>query len=201
VNGVPPSVTSLGFGGKFANGAPASVTTGVGNSNGYWPIFGNCCDNLFWPAKPARSGHRHHRKDHSAKEAGMVEPVYVPYAVPYAAASDEAGDDDSAADADPQGSYPAPAPRDSARSSGVSVKPDQDGEADAPVDAQPATVLVFKDGHRSDVLNYAIVGNTLFDFDGGRTRKILLPELDLAATQKANDALGVDFEIPDSSGR
>ena len=33
VNGVPPSVTSIGF----------------GNSS---PMFGNCCTNFFWPANP-----------------------------------------------------------------------------------------------------------------------------------------------------
>ncbi len=65
--------------------------------------------------------------------------------------------------------------------------------------AQPPTVLVFKDGHQSDVLNYAIVGDTLFDFADGRTRKILLADLDLKATQKANDDRGVDFAVPSSA--
>jgi hypothetical protein len=71
--------------------------------------------------------------------------------------------------------------------------------AEDPVTAQPSTVLVFKDGHHSDVLNYAIVGDTLFDLGGGRTRKILLADLDLAATHKANDERGVDFQIPASA--
>jgi tetratricopeptide (TPR) repeat protein len=65
-----------------------------------------------------------------------------------------------------------------------------------PVTAQPSTVLVFKDGRQTDVLNYAIAGETLFDFDDGRTRKILLVDLDLPATHKANDDRGVDFQIP-----
>jgi hypothetical protein len=71
------------------------------------------------------------------------------------------------------------------------------------VAAQPSTVLVFKDGHRSEVLNYAIVGNTLFDFDlaAGRTHKIVLADLDLPATRKANDERGVDFQIPASTAR
>ena len=68
-----------------------------------------------------------------------------------------------------------------------------------PVTAQPSTVLVFKDGHQSDVLNYAIVGDTLFDLGAGRTRKILLADLDLPATHKANDERGVDFQIPASA--
>jgi hypothetical protein len=73
--------------------------------------------------------------------------------------------------------------------------PDAD-EVTEPVRNQPATVLVFKDGHQSDVLNYAIVGDTLFDFASGRTHKILLADLDLPATHKANDDRGVDFQIP-----
>lgn len=68
-----------------------------------------------------------------------------------------------------------------------------------PVVAQPTTVLVFKDGHRSGVVNYAIVGDTLFDFADGRARKILLADLDLAATRKANDDLGVEFKLPPAS--
>ncbi len=66
---------------------------------------------------------------------------------------------------------------------------------------QPSTVLVFRDGHQSDVVNYAIVGDTLFDFGAGRTRKILLADLDLTATQKANDDRGVDFQVPASATR
>ena len=62
-------------------------------------------------------------------------------------------------------------------------------------------MLVFKDGHKSDVVNYAIVGDTLFDFGDGRTRKIRLADLDLPATQKANDDRGVDFQVPDSANR
>jgi len=44
--------------------------------------------------------------------------------------------------------------------------------------------------------NYAIVGDTLFDFSGDRTHKILLADLDIPATQKANDASGVEFKLP-----
>jgi len=60
---------------------------------------------------------------------------------------------------------------------------------------QPLTVLVFKDTHQSGVLNYAILGDTLFDFDEGRTRRIPLTDLDLPATLKVNDDRGVDFQI------
>ena len=49
------------------------------------------------------------------------------------------------------------------------------------------------------VVNYAIVGDTLFDFGDGRTRKILLADLDLPATHKVNDDRGVDFQVPAST--
>ena len=65
-----------------------------------------------------------------------------------------------------------------------------------PVVTQPTTMLIFKDGHRSEVVNYAIVGDTLFDFSGDRTHKILISDLDIPATQKANDASGVEFKLP-----
>ena len=61
---------------------------------------------------------------------------------------------------------------------------------------QPSTLLVFKDGHRSEVQNYAISGSTLFDLSGGRSHKIQLADLDIPATLKANDDQGVDFQLP-----
>ena len=61
----------------------------------------------------------------------------------------------------------------------------------------PATVLVFRDQHKLEVQNYAIVGQTLWSFSPQRSR-IPLAELDLAATTKANDERGVDFRVPAS---
>ena len=57
-------------------------------------------------------------------------------------------------------------------------------------------MLVFKDGHEQQVVNYAIVGSTLYDLSEGRTRKVALTELDLAATVKQNDQRGIDFQLP-----
>ncbi|HXX01791.1 MAG TPA: hypothetical protein VEJ00_11280, partial [Candidatus Acidoferrales bacterium] len=61
------------------------------------------------------------------------------------------------------------------------------------------TVLVFKDGEKLEVGNYAIVGATLFDLSPGHHRKITLADLDLDATQKLNDDRGVIFQLPASS--
>jgi hypothetical protein len=62
--------------------------------------------------------------------------------------------------------------------------------------APEPTQLVFADKHTEQVENYAIVRQTLWVFDGDRTRKIPLANLDLPATEKANEDRGVEFEIP-----
>ena len=60
----------------------------------------------------------------------------------------------------------------------------------------PATILVFRDAHQQEVGNYAIVGQTLWNFAPGRTQKIPLSSLDIAATEKENDDRGVTFRVP-----
>ncbi len=61
----------------------------------------------------------------------------------------------------------------------------------------PATVLVFRDQHRQEVTNYAISGGTLWVLsDHIAAKKIPINELDLAATTKANDERGVEFQVP-----
>jgi len=58
------------------------------------------------------------------------------------------------------------------------------------------TVLIFKDQHREEVHNYAVVGRTVWVFSEQRARKIPLDQLNIPATQQANDERGVDFRIP-----
>jgi hypothetical protein len=60
----------------------------------------------------------------------------------------------------------------------------------------PATVLVFRDQHRQEVVNYAIAGGTLWVLSEQAAKKIPLADLDLAATTKANDERGVEFQVP-----
>src|SRR5271166_5054144 len=64
-------------------------------------------------------------------------------------------------------------------------------------DAQPnePSVLVFRDGHRQEVSNYAIMGQSVYVFDKG-SRKIALADLDVPATIKANDDRGLEFKVP-----
>ncbi len=64
----------------------------------------------------------------------------------------------------------------------------------------PPTVLVFRDQHRLEIQNYAIVGQTLWNFSSGRTQKVPLANLDLVATEKANDDRGVTFRVPTIDG-
>ncbi len=61
----------------------------------------------------------------------------------------------------------------------------------------PTAILIFRNQSRVEVRNYAIVGDTLYEFlpDGSR-KKIALSEIDLPATQKINDERGVDFHVP-----
>ncbi|MGA9526577.1 MAG: hypothetical protein WBS24_00535 [Terriglobales bacterium] len=204
-------------------GASAGSNAPVGMS------FVGCCSNFFLPSSftplvPATSPlpprHRRHRHEDPAAAAIAV-PVYIPYAIGYEPDDSEAAPDraDAQYAYSADGPYPGrrkPAPRSvsgdvdaagDAAMSDAEADADEDAEADAdapdmpeePVAAQPSTVLVFKDGHRSNVLNYAIVGDALFDFADENTRKIPLADLDLAATVKTNDALGVEFKLPPGS--
>ncbi len=61
---------------------------------------------------------------------------------------------------------------------------------------QKPTVLVFRDQHRAEIQNYAIVGGTLYEFASQQTRKIMLSQLDVPATVRANEERGVEFRVP-----
>jgi hypothetical protein len=69
-------------------------------------------------------------------------------------------------------------------------------QAAAKSEVSVPTVLVFRDQHREDISNYAVVGRTVWIFNQDRARKIPLAELDVPATVKVNDDRGVDFNIP-----
>ncbi len=58
-----------------------------------------------------------------------------------------------------------------------------------------STTLVFKDQHRQEVQNYAVIGSTLWILDENRASKVALDDLDLDATVRVNDARGVDFDV------
>src|SRR5262249_54958820 len=57
-------------------------------------------------------------------------------------------------------------------------------------------ILVFLDRHIQEVRNYAVANEMVVAFDGTRTRKYPLRDIDLAATLKLNDERGVNFDVP-----
>jgi hypothetical protein len=203
INAAPPSVTSLGFGGRAFSPLFPSVTSlgPQGYTPGFNPAFPNSRPlfNLH-PVEPF-NGHHHHHPDDGVVPWGGV------YALPYYAYYDSGNDPDSDASQDPYNGGPTIFDR---RGPGAPAKPQPPASADpavasapapaesdpAPLVKQPATVLVFKDGRRLEIENYAIVGNTLYDLSGGSRRKIPLADLDLGATTKANDERGIDFQVP-----
>jgi hypothetical protein len=66
--------------------------------------------------------------------------------------------------------------------------------APAPRDRElPPVLLVYRDGRRTEVHNYAVVGQTLWIFSEDRAQKVPLTQLDLPATRKANEGRGIDF--------
>jgi hypothetical protein len=74
------------------------------------------------------------------------------------------------------------------------------GEANSnAAEALDPTILIFKDGHQAEIANYAIVNQTLYDLTPGHPRKIALSDLNLPATERANDDHGVVFKLPPSA--
>ena len=63
-------------------------------------------------------------------------------------------------------------------------------------DNSPATVFVFKDGNKIETKNFAIMGQTLYDFSGAVLKKVPLADLDKAATIKADDDRGINVKLP-----
>jgi len=195
VNAPPASVTSPGFGGRPINGAPASVTSlgPRGFSPGPQIPLASAAHGLHHSEV-----RRHRRRD--GEPAGPLLFAYpVPYAVPvpYAPDNGAVDDDSDVTDNDPdyQGGPTVVPP---VRNAQLAHAADPD---DPPADPGPPlvpTVLVFKDGHKVEVGNYAIVGTTLFDLSPGHPRRIAVADLDLDATRKQNDDRGVVFQLPAS---
>jgi hypothetical protein len=209
-NGTPTSVTSQGFGGAHPITAPFPVG---GTLPGHqvprdWPSV------TFSTSNPNfGDGHPHHR--HHSDGRPLVYAYPVPYAVDLGTSQDEPSDNSDAAaddrDADYRGgptifdrrgsgadSYVPPATSGPAHRSSETHRSPAQAEADPPI-PEPAlepTLLIFKDGHKLEVGNYAIVGATLFDLTPGHSRKVQLADLDVDATRRQNDDRGVTFQIP-----
>ncbi len=206
INGVPSSVTSVGFGGHpgSIHGVAPSVTS-LG-PRGYTAGPHSSPGGLFG----VNSGHNingHHRPGRGYYPYGGY--YAAPYYGYYDNGYDDSSDQSQAAPADQynggptifdrRGSGPPP----NVPSPYSQNQPAQDQQSDNSASAEPApaseqtpTVLIFKDGHQQEVENYAIVGSTLYDLSDGRRRKIALADLDLTATAKQNEDRGLDFQLP-----
>jgi hypothetical protein len=213
INGVPASVTSIGFGGHFnqPQGIPPSVTSigplGLVPGSTFFPQ--TCCINPLFPVNPnppvsQRHSHTHHRSQFFSQSVALYPVLYpVPYAVPVEEAATEEPEDYSGGPTifdrrgpgtASHGDRYAGRPRDER----AEVTPEPP-VIETHVADQPKTVLVFKDGHQSEVENYAIIGDTLYDLSEGRRHKIPLADLDLIATARQNDDRGIDFKVPPSA--
>src|SRR5262249_10301755 len=83
------------------------------------------------------------------------------------------------------------------RSAAAAKAKGAENEASSPQpDNSPAAVFIFKDGRQIGTKNYAIMGQTLYDFSGSVLRKAPLTDLDAAATLKANDDRGITVKLP-----
>lgn len=196
INAPSTSVTSPGFGGRAINGAPASVTS-LG-PRGYAP-------NAGVPFRASASGF--HDGQHRRHRDGNYVPYLYAYPVPYAVDSNDYTDAPDAAEDDTnyQGG---PTIFDRRGSGARSYVPPVDDppspHADSASDtvafssepAPPPTVLIFRDGHKLEVSNYAIVGNTLFDLTPGHARHIALADLNLDSTRQQNEENGIVFQLP-----
>src|SRR5580704_8027741 len=181
---IPPSVTSLGPRGGVGRPAfpvypafPGHFGQGFRNRNGFRNGYGYTggawIAPYYIPDYDTSSGYDPGAGPYMYSGPPAEQTLHVVVDLPTARHGMAEDDEDSA---------PARATRDNAMS---------------PPDAKAvdATVLVFRDGHKQEVSNYAIMGQTVYVFDN-RTQKIALTDLDVAATVKLNDDRGVDFHVP-----
>jgi hypothetical protein len=67
----------------------------------------------------------------------------------------------------------------------------------APPAEAAKTLLIYRDGRRVEVQNYAIQGQSLWVFTSQGSHRVPLADLDLKATKQSNEERGVDFLPPD----
>jgi hypothetical protein len=200
IHGVPPSVTSLGPGRGPSPGVPPSVTSlgprgftgtfsngrfGGGMAFGHHPRFITGFRNRefrhhFFPVIVSPYYGWDYPFD-GYDPSAYQQQTYQQPTQPVVVVVDPKSSDDR------YGDHSFYEPR-----SSQAQKP----AAPAPAQEQDPTVLVFRDGHRQEIRNYAIVGQMLWDFGAKGTHKIPLSDLDIDTTRKLNDERGVDFVLP-----
>jgi hypothetical protein len=217
--GVPASVTSIGFGGNKSDnppGVPASVTSlgpnGFGSDGSRFPT---CCIQPLFPIQPRPpiDNRRHHPRPPFFGGGVVVYPYYYPTIIDQAPVDDAREKEDyrggpTIFDRRGSGNYDAIDSYVKRSEELRRLREERDREdlqearaaapamPEATAADEPATILIFKDGTKAEVKNYAIVGDQLYDFTPGHHRKIALADLDIAASVRANDDLGIDFRVP-----
>ena len=203
--GVPASVTSLGPRGYGGRGGVVINNPGnCGPITGLIPSALGCNTNrIFYPSVNYRTGQVEFREHHNRVPRGSTGPIYYPYPV-YTQPVMEYSDYTQ-----PEVAPPPPPVQpvqiqivvDDKRSSAppqeaVVERPAAPPQPATPGPEPPATVLVYRDGHREEVQNYAIVGQTLYDLGTFVAHKIPLASLDLKETIKVNEDRGTEFTLP-----
>jgi hypothetical protein len=213
VRGVPASVTSMAPWRSFNPGPPASVTSLGPNGfstpcSGVGPLIPSAMgctptqftSGFFFPDARDRGPVNLRPKRHRNHNTGAYYPVYVPYAYPVAAEPEPEAEPDPPAptifEHRPTSERVPSAVADSSRHGRQPVVAAAEDQSPADARQQIPVVLVYRDGHQQEVMNYAIVGPTLFDLGTFVAHKIPLAELNLKATIKANDDRGVEFSVP-----
>lgn len=203
IHGIPPSVTSIPN-----HAAPFGVPNIPPSVTSLGP-YGYCCQrpsnipyrNPAFPNRFNRRGFRNYGYGYS-----YAVPYYYVYPADDSGYYGDGGGGPYLYSGPPQNGAP---PTDQTLHIVVDSAPPRTAPRDEIADAQPErpaatipdakpgvpTTLVFRDGHKQEVTNYAIMGQTLYVFDS-RTKKIALADLDVPATVKANDDQGVEFEVP-----
>lgn len=218
----PPPASIYSIGGTTLGGPPASIYSLP--SRPFGPGRSCCAIGINIGARPhigQRGQHfGQHMGGHRLHGGGIIGgyPIYYPV-YPY---DDYTGVDQSSESLPGAGTFDrprspdytesrAPEPRSRAASDDSRYGEHYLDSRDAPPPAPPAqqtpppepteavaTTLIFRDGHRLEVRNYAIMGNTLFILSPER-RKIPLSDLNLQATTQENDDRGVEFRVPSST--
>src|SRR5689334_21200072 len=199
---IPPSVTSIeNHMAPYLPNAPASVTS-------ISPFNFNTRPYVNVPVSPyPRGGRRfNHCRGFGCGYGGYGYSYALPYYVyPYDAGYDPSTEGSSGPylySGPPQGQTP---PNEQTLHVIVDAAPQKTPPREEVADVQPQgsvgtipgakpgvpTTLVFRDGHKQQVTNYAIMDQTVYVFDD-RTKKIALADLDVPATIKANDDEGVE---------
>lgn len=191
--------------GHVVTGTVPSPTGPVRPPTGTVPNVNSLVPNRV-PRNSSSGNHPHHHQD-------SVGPVWyavpVPYPVDASGYNDATDDPDAEDNSNYQGGPTVFDRRGDGADSYVPPEEDiapfrsryrgDDRSGNATTDPPQPTVLVFKDGHKLEVGNYAIIGQTLLDMTPGHSRKVPLADLDLDATRDQNEARGLTFQLPMSA--